>query len=541
VAELAGSLLQQCPQLVVMASSRERLGLRAERVYAVPPLQGAEAEALFLKRAEAVRADFEIDDHIAAVCRAVDGLPLAVELAAARVRSLSTRAIRERLGKRLSLLATRDRDVEERQRTLEATIAWSYELLDAEEQRAFRALSVFAGGCTLEAAEQVAGADLELIESLLDKSLLRHRLDEAGQDRYWMLETIREFAAERLDERGEREALAHRHAEWHSELAERLQEPMRDGDPDATARLTAEIDNVRSALERFARVRDARQGLRIVWGLWYFWVTRGLGAEGLRWARWAVAEAPRAPPKERAFGVLGATELFRMFGDPALALRLKQELVSEFRELGLEKRVASTLADMAGMLADAGEFDEARRLGGEALALRRRLGTPSGIAHALASVATVEFRAGDFTRARDFYEESIALSEEPSIPTDLAQASLMAGESARRAGDLAGAVPLLLRGLRLYQDLGERATFPELLQEIAAASTRHPSAAVRLLGASERLLSEIGVPRWDPDDYERTVARLRAELGEAAFEEAWVEGAALSEDEGLSLAARCLD
>jgi tetratricopeptide (TPR) repeat protein len=356
-----------------------------------------------------------------------------------------------------------------------------------------------------------------------------------------MLETIRQFAAERLGERGEEEALARRHAEWHAELATRLQEPMRDGEADATARLTAEIDNVRSALEWFARVGDARQGLRIVWGLWYFWVTRGLVTEGLRWARWAVAEAPTAPPKERAYGVLGATELFRMFGDPDLALRLKQKLVPQFRELGLENRVASTLADIADMLAAAGDFDEGRRLGAESLALRRRLGVRYGIAHALANLGTIEFRAGQFDRARELFEEVIALSEEPYVPTEVAESSLMAGESARRTGDLAGAAPLLRRGLRLIEELEQRAKFPELLQEVAAACADRPNEAVKLLGASERLLTEMGVPRWDTADFERTVATLRAELGDAGFGDAWAAGEALSEEEALSLAARLLD
>jgi tetratricopeptide (TPR) repeat protein len=316
---------------------------------------------------------------------------------------------------------------------------------------------------------------------------------------------------------------------------------VRDGEQDATARLTAEIDNIRSALEWLARNGHVRHGLRIVWGLWFFWVTRGLVAEGLRWARWAVAEAPKIPQKERAFGLLGASELLRMFGDSGLALRLKQELVQQFRELGQENRVAATLSDMAEMAAVAGDFDEARRLGREALVLRRRLGARWGIAHALSNQGSVEFLAGDFARALGLYEEAIPYLEEPYVPTNLAAVTLMAGESARRAGDSVGAMPLLLRALRLHDELEHRAAFPELLQEIAAASPGCPAEAVRLLGASERLLSEMGVPRWDPADYERIVAALRAELGAEVFGEAWVEGGALPEDEALALAARCLD
>jgi tetratricopeptide (TPR) repeat protein len=278
-----------------------------------------------------------------------------------------------------------------------------------------------------------------------------------------------------------------------------------------------------------------------VWGLWYFWSTRGFVAEGLGWADWAVAAAPHAPPVERGFGLLAASELHRMFGDADLALRIKRELVTHFREHGPENRVASTLADLAEMHAVEGDFDEARRLSDEAIALRRRLGTRWGIAHALGNRGMVEFRAGDFRRARELHEEAITFAEEPCVPTSLAAAVLMAGESARRTGDLAGAFPLLRRALQLHQELGQRAAFPELLQEIAAASIGRPGDAVRLLAASERLLAEMSLPRWDPDDYAQTVARLRRELGDDAFDQTRATGAALTEDEALSLAASCLD
>ncbi len=238
-------------ELLLTATSRERLGLRGERLFSVPPMAAADGEALFVERAQVVQADFVPDEHVQAICEAVDGLPLAIELAAARVRSLSPQAIRQRLGERLSLLTSRDRDVDERQRTLEATIAWSYELLEPDERRALGALSIFAGGCTLEAAEEVAGADLDLLESLLDKSLVRHRVDRAGQDRYWMLETIREYAAERLAESEDAEAAAGRHAAWVldcvRQIAPRWAEP---APQDKLDRVLADDANVRIAVEQ---------------------------------------------------------------------------------------------------------------------------------------------------------------------------------------------------------------------------------------------------------------------------------------------------
>jgi len=171
---------------------------------------------------------------------------------------------------------------------------------------------------------------------------------------------------------------------------------------------------------------------------------------------------------------------------------------------------------------------------------QRSLGVPSGVGHALSNLGTVEFLAGDFERARELHEEAIALFEDPRVPTKLAVAEMMAGESARRSGDLPGARPHLLRALELCRELDQRGAFPELLHEIAAASPRHRDAA-RLLGASEGLLAEMGVSRWEPDDYERTVTTLRSELGDGPFEEAWQEGGSLRADEALSLAARCLD
>jgi predicted ATPase len=526
--ELA-ALVESCANLRLLVTSRERLRVRGEIEYTVLPLADPEAVDLFR-----TRAGIEPDAAVEELCRRLDNLPLAIELAAARASMLSPRQLVDRLGERLDLLRG-GRDAEARQQTLRATIVWSHDLLSPQERRAFARLAVFSGGCVLEAAEELCAVDIETLQSLVDKSLLR-RVDE----RFWMLETIREFASERLDEDREHESLARQHAEWHAALAERLEQEVRYGDHAATQRLTAELDNMRRGLEWCAHHGAVGQGIRIVDGLWYFWITRGLVTEGLRWGRWAVAEAPKAPAYERALGLLDASELFRFFGDPAQARSLKRRLLPQLRELSPERHYPATLSDLADMLAEAGEFEEARRLGGEAVAWRRRLGAQTGIGHALSNLGMVEFRAGKFARARELNEEALILFEEPYVPAMLALAALLAGESARRAGDLPGALHLLRRALRLCQELGQRAAFPELLQEIAAVSTNRP-AAVQLSAASDRLWSEMGVPRWDPADYEQTVATLRGELSEAAFEAAWTAGTALGEDEALSLGAECLE
>ncbi len=535
-----GALVAACPHLTVLVTSRERLQVAGEHEYAVSVMASSDGLELFAARVRALGTELGGDESARELCERLDNLPLALELAAARTKLFTPAQLLDRLGQRLDLFKG-GRDADARQRTLRATIEWSYDLLTPEEQQLFARLSVFSGGSTFEAARAICDADEDTLQSLLDKSLLRGREDPGGELRYWMLETIRQFAAERLAERSDGNAIDRRHAEWHAELAETLQERVRAGDSAGTSRLTADISNIRAALEWLAAHGDVRNGLRIVWGLWFFWLTRGLAAEALRWADWAVAEAPKVPPAERRFGLLGASELHRTYGDPELAVRLKRDALQLIHEFGPEPLVAAVLADMADLCANLGDFEEARSLAREALELQRKLGAPGeGIAHALSSGAIIEFRAGDFGRALALYEEAISYEEEQRAPTNLAGNLLMAGECARRAGDLAKAAGPLRRALELFGGLEHRGDYPELFQEIGAASTR-PREAVRLLAVSERLRAEMDIPRWDPADYGQSVARLRAELGEEAFNAAWAEGSALSEGEALALADRCLD
>ena len=300
-ATIIRALLGACPRLVVAASSRERLGLRAERIYAVPPMAASDGERLFVERALAVSPGFRSDDQVTAICEAVDELPLAIELAAARVRSLSTRTIREHLAESLGILATRDRDVDARQRTLEATIEWSYDLLDDEERRVLRSLSVFAGGCTLAAAEAVAGADLDAIESLLDKSLIRHRIDEAGNDRYWLLETIREYAAGRLSLAGEAEQADARHTEFFLQHAAELL--VKAGRPTTNEQVDlykSDAANFKVAHARALAHGDATTALRFVRCLGRVLYRLGPFAEGYSMARASLAlpRGSRRRPRE---------------------------------------------------------------------------------------------------------------------------------------------------------------------------------------------------------------------------------------------------
>ena len=288
-----GELLSACPRLDALVTSREPLHLAAEQEYAVPPFAREEGVAFFSARARAVKTDFEPDRTTSDICRRLDDLPLALELAAARIKALSPNQILERLEHRLPLLTGGARDVPERQRTLKATIDWSYDLLAEEEQRLFRRFAVFSGGCTLDAAQEVASADLDSLQLLVDKSLLRH-----SYERYWMLESIREYAAEHLEESGEADVLRRRHADHFLELVESAGLTLEPEGEQQYALVRQELDNVRAALD-WGIGADPELGLRLAASLDGFWAVTD-PSEGIRRLDTLLRRAPDAPLELRA-------------------------------------------------------------------------------------------------------------------------------------------------------------------------------------------------------------------------------------------------
>jgi predicted ATPase/class 3 adenylate cyclase len=335
-----GDLLAQLPHLKLLVTSREPLHVGAEYEYPIAPLREPEAVALFIERATAAKPDFTDNGAVLEICRRLDCLPLALELAAARVKALSAAELLKRLDKRLPILTGGPRDAPERQRTLRATIAWSYELLPADEQRAFARLAVFAGGCTLEAAEEVCQARLDTVAALIDKNLLRRE-----DDRYFMLETIGEYALERLEESGELEELQQRHAEYYLEQARSVERLIRS--PRAAGaldRLERDYGNLRAALR---------------------WPSGSTPDRSLRLAVWGLAA--------RLHG----------FGDQALDRRNMSEAARLYREsleIGLQLKddmqMAYCLAGLAAVRAQRGIVDEAARLWGSVIAFERTSGTP---------------------------------------------------------------------------------------------------------------------------------------------------------------------
>jgi predicted ATPase len=274
-----GDLLSACPHLDLLLTSRERLAIAGEQEYPVPTLEVGEGVSLFSERARALDPTVDADEAVEEVCARLDYLPLALELAAARIKLFSPERLLERLTRRLDLLKG-GRDADPRQQTLRATIEWSYGLLDDKEQRVFARLGVFAGGCLLEEAEAICEADPDTLGSLIDKSLVR-----SHADRFSMLETIRQFAAEKLEQAGAADETRHRHAQRFAALAFALSRPARYSDQEALLRLEAEHDNMRVALGWAVERGDLELGEQLVVGLWYFWVSCGFTAEGDRWAR----------------------------------------------------------------------------------------------------------------------------------------------------------------------------------------------------------------------------------------------------------------
>ena len=331
--ELA-ALVEACPNLSMMVTSRELLRVRGEVEYPVPPLADAEAVELFTARSR-----LDPDETIAELCRRLDDLPLAVELAAARTSVLTPAQILERLSQRLDLLRG-GRDADARQQTLRSTIEWSYDLLDEAEKRLFKRLAVFPGGCTLDAAASVADADIDPLESLVDKSLLRHT-----GDRFWMLETIREFASECLDRSGEADRLRRRHIEHYLALAEQAEPSLMESDEASADRLEREIDNFRAALDHLESTGETQLGLRMAGTLAEWWDQRAHDVEGVRRLE-SLLRADNKPTAARAKALNGALLLGNLIADLTPGMRWGEEALAIHRRLGDRRGEAISLWGM---------------------------------------------------------------------------------------------------------------------------------------------------------------------------------------------------
>jgi predicted ATPase/class 3 adenylate cyclase len=593
-APVVGELLMAAPRLKVLVTSRAALHLRGERELAVPPLDlpppGSPGDAaallqyaalaLFVERATAVRADFAVTNAnapaVAEICHRLDGLPLAIELAAARTKILSPQAMLGRLDQRLPLLAGGARDLPARQRTLRDTIDWSYGLLDPAEQTLFRRLAVFVGGCTLAAAETVCanlspnpsprrGGEpdqrrlnvsppfpareggpgglglLDGITSLVDKSLLRRVDGPGGEPRFVMLETIREFGLAQVQMHAEMDPLRRRHAAFFLALAEEIgTELFLSGQAALVDRLEAEHDNLRATLEWGLTTGDetgSDTALRLAGALAWFWWLRGYFNEGRRWLARALAAAPDRSAA-RAKALHGAGFLAHHQRDAATARTLLEESLTIARELGDQWTVAWVLH----LLGRVAYFDNdpatARSLGEHSLAIAEAVGDRWLIAWALHLLGLAAHIAANYPAARAYYEQSLAIRRELGHLEGIGVLLTLMGMVAYREGDLEATRVLYRDALAVYQELGGGWLLSIALPQFAslAAAQQQPERAARLAGAYAAMTQRSHTSTIPMIEalLQEGLETARRMLGEAAFTAAWEAGRALSPEEAIA-------
>jgi predicted ATPase/class 3 adenylate cyclase len=535
------ALLAQCPNLTLLVTSREPLHLAGEHEYSVDPLAPAEAVELFLTRAVAARRDFTANGEVAQICERLDHLPLAIELAAARVKVLSPKDLLERLELRLPLLAGGARDAPERQRTLRATIEWSHELLTDEEQRLFARLAVFRGGCTLDAAEAVADADLDTLQSLVDKSLVRVR---AESGRFWMLETIREFAIERLEASSESDELRRRHAEYFLAKAEEAEPHVMRDDVGWLDRLEADADNLRAALDWLQASGDAGGLQRLAGALWRAWYLRSREAEGLRRIEAALASSPDRTAARLKL-ILGASVMLLGVADPQSALARAHEGRALASELGDGWSVAYATMMIGNALSDLPEGERDFHGALEHLAEAARLFEENGDRHygliAHHNQGWIRGELGDAEAEKRIHEEDLAVAREIGNQPIEADCLSQLGMFARDEGRLDEAVDLVREALRLDHGrglVGHAVTHISRLASIYARSGK-PVLSAQLQAASEALLESLGsaLPWWGVRRHAETLELLRAQgLDGDRLDSALAHGRTLSFEEAVRLA-----
>jgi len=594
-APTVAELLATGPNLKIMVTSRAALHVYGEHEFPVPPLALPDsrsvpslqvllqcpAVALFLQRAVAAKPDFELNREnapaVAEICARLDGLPLAIELAAARVKVLSPSSLLIRLASRLQLLTGGARDLPQRQQTLRAAIDWSYDLLDAAEQKLFRRLSVFAGGCTLEGAEAVCNTrgdiDLDLLDamaSMVDKSLAQQVEQAKGESRFAMLETIREYALEKLEASKEGALTKRAHAAYCLVLVEEeaTEQSGAEG-AEWLERFASEHDNFRAALEWLTETGDAEWGLRLGTALFRYWEIREYLAEGRdRLGRLLKLEGASAPTKLRMRALFAAGVLAGEQGDYASAEALINESQDIAHQLGDKTGIAVSLNALAVLARDRGDVATAQMLFETSLGLWRELGDQKAVARALSNLANVLKLQGDYERARSLYEECRAIFRGLGDRTGVAWSLNYQGDVARDQGDSAGAQALYEQGLAIFRELGDRwgiagtladlgslareqRNYPRgnsLYQEsikifrelehkrgiarllecfaCSAAAQSHAERSLRLAGAAAALRQNIGAPLTSAEQakLEASLHMARQALSNTAGVAAWLEG-----------------
>lgn len=610
-AGLTDILLRGCGRLRIITTSREALGVAGEAIWRVPPLSAPdpahlpprdrvmefEAVRLFSERAAAVRSDFQVTDDnasaVAQVCHRLDGIPLAIELAAARVRALSVDQIAGRLRDRFELLTAGNRTALPHHRTLRAAMDWSYDLLTEREQRLLARLSVFTGGWPLEAAEAVCAGDgidapeiLNLLASLVDKSLVLAEI-QGREARYRLLETMRQYARTRLEEVDDARALRRRHRDWYLGLAERAAPQMWCAVQTTwLRRLEPEHDNFRAALDWCETDEEGVDaGLRLSAALLWYWFIHGDIKEGREYLEAALTRGPAAPAHLRARALCGAAILAWRHDEYDHAFPLLAESVALFRALGDVREIAFALHFMAHLAEARGQFSEAVDQFEESLAYYRRTNDVWGIGKSLSCLGSALLHQGEYARAESLIEEGLPLLRRAGDQTHSASALARLACLAQRRGDVGRAKARLDEGLRMVRGMepthytfgalitlglvavrsGDWVSGSSLLREglaaawrvedrentarslegLAEAATvaRRPATAARLTGAAEAIREAIGHPLspGQRPGYEDRIAALRDVLDETGLAEARATGAAMTPHEAVEYALTALD
>ena len=564
-APLVGELLEAAPRLSVLATSRQPLRVHGEQEVQVTPLPvpdeatGADVDSLtandavrlFLLRAQAVRPDFSLTEDnagaVAAICRRLEGLPLAIELAAVQLKLFTPSALLARLEDRLATLIRGARDLPARQQTLRATIDWSHELLESEERILFRRLSVFRGGGTLEAveavcAQRVQGSALALFAALLDMSLIRQQEDDVGNVRLSMLETIREYAVEKLAAAGEVEAVRLEHARYFLAWVQQAWEDLRAGPRQFlwVRRIMTDYENVRAALVWLFRSGQEEMGARMVGALGHFWFRSGLHGEGVRWTERALeaVEHVPAPVQARVFSAAGLLawgrrerERGRRYDERALAL---------YREMGDERNAAWVHVHLAAQsIGQEGGYGDVGPLCREAVMILRELDDQAGLAQALNVLGELARVDKEDELARGYYEEALAIARGTGDRLrELLQLQNL-GYLAQRAGDNKEAERLFRAGLLAAREVESHFVLAYSLMALAGAYIRtRPERAARLIGIAERHFEELGARAQpgDRDIFEGNRRGAREELGEETFAAALARGREMTLQEAVAYA-----
>jgi predicted ATPase/class 3 adenylate cyclase len=578
------ALLATSPGLRLLVTSRARLHLRGEREYPLVPLTLPErsqpgqlppperlsqyaAVALFIERAQAARPDFAVTaanaPAITEICVRLEGLPLAIELAAARVRVLPPEALLGRLSAQLKLLTGGARDLEERQQTMRNTLAWSYDLLQSEEQRLFCRLAVFVGGCTLGAAEAVCAApagfvSLELdpldgLSALVDHSLVQQR-EEGGEPRFGMLQVIREYALEQLEASGEAEALRRVHTAHYLALAERAEPELSGSEQGVWLEwLEREHDNLRAALGWARERREMETGLRLAGALGRLWFRRGHLREGRAWVEALLAldegattvetaetaqSVPEVPAGVRARCLSAGGLLAFWQGDFGAAEPWLDEAAALAQAANDRRTTALALNYLGNLAVYQGNWERAAVRYEESLTLWREAGDRSGVAAALNNLGDLATRQGDLARAAEAFTESLELARQVSNRSFVAVTLHNLGWVARKRGEVAQAAALQREGLALFHELRNLLPCVEGLEHLAATAgvAGQGARAARLLGAAAACREMLGaaLPADDCEDVEQSVAAARAALGEEAWAAGFAAGRTLTLEEAIA-------